>query len=1245
MPPRGGGVVPPVVVLLLFTSPACAWQLLRRAAFARPRASTTSACATTPLGQPAGTPAIIDELIGRVAAGDSELALLPQVFPYELDAFQMDALDALHEGRSVVVSAPTGSGKTVIGELGCYLALARGQRVIYTTPLKALSNQKFSDFQRQFGRERVGLLTGDTCINRDGTVLVMTTEVYRNMLLKEAQPKGAADEEAAAGGEASAEEAAAEPAAMQGDATESSPLDGVAYVVLDEFHYMNDPSRGTVWEECCILSPPSVALIALSATIANTGQITRWLDSIHGPTSLVASDFRPVPLRYYYADNLGVLPLFSSNTAGPGGSPEAPSGVRQRQRQWKLNPKLTVEGRARREVEAMRREGLAGPKGNAARRGGGRARGGGREGEAATDVYDWGRGGGRGGGGRGGGGRGGRGRGDGGAYGGIYGGGGGRGRMRLERDMERQRARQQVPTMPYLVRSLDRQKMVPAIVFIFSRAGCDDAAQAVAAARHALITPQESAAISARVEAFRAAHPALALDEERLAMLSSGVAAHHAGMLPLEKGLVEELFQENLLKAVFATETLAAGVNMPARCTVITVISKRGDNGIAPLKPSALLQMAGRAGRRGMDTLGHVVLCRSPYEDSQAAHALLLQPAEPIASHFYVSYGSALQMLRTLTPEECRGIVGRSFGAFLASSQQRKAAEDLEGVDAQLGEMELLLATYPEEELASYVKLSERLTAERRTLGYLVEQDASEQTQTIEAVVPFVQTGTAILLTDGRPAVLLDDAPAALAARLPSVFSATAVLLLLADASLCIAQPNHLAALDPDLRTSPLPVEARETLLASLPPPSAWLPTPNGSLATAPLTAAAATADADADVDAAAADAPQSAFSAAIDAALAEATAAADADAAGGLEPPPRATPGFAPPTLRAAREAAAAAAATLAAEVPLAMATPEPSAGVLKQQARVEWVEDQLRARPMHADPQLEPLLAAYMAKANLEGVQARLRRKAAAADGGGGRGRGTAAEAASGADGAVAGAETAWRQFESVCDVLRTYAALDEWEATELGDLVAEVAGENELWLALVMLELADKDSLRPEQIAAILSATLDERMRQNAYVGYLASEAVLDTLDELQARADVLAEAQFRAGVAFPIGLEGSACALVEAWAKGETWERLVANTSLDGGDLYRILRRTTELLRSVSAVPYVSDGVKRRASTALRAMNRSESETEPKSSLPSCPCSAPRCLARCLAQGRRFDSQLADSRSPTACWACRQSKTRS
>jgi len=195
---------------------------------------------------------------------------------------------------------------------------------------------------------------------------------------------------------------------------------------------------------------------------------------------------------------------------------------------------------------------------------------------------------------------------------------------------------------------------------------------------------------------------------------------------------------------------------------------------------------------------------------------------------------------------------------------------------------------------------------------------------------------------------------------------------------------------------------------------------------------------------------------------------------------------------------------------------------------------------------------------------------------------------ENAGAADGSDA---SAWRQFEAVCEVLRQYGALEEWVASDLGELVAEVAGENELWLALVMLELADKESLRPEQLAAVLAATLDERMRPNAYVAYAPSNEVLDTLDELQARADVLADAQFAAGLAFPIGLEGGACSLVEAWASGESWERLVANTSLDGGDLYRILRRTTELLRSVSAVPYVSDGVQRRAAIALRAMSRS------------------------------------------------------
>ena len=196
----------------------------------------------------------IEQLSVALEAGTPAVEAVPQLFPFPLDEFQLASLRALEAERSVVVSAPTGSGKTVIAELAIYLGLARSGRIVYTTPLKALSNQKYQDLQRRFGRERVGLMTGDACLNAEAEVLVMTTEVFRNMLLEDDQAR----------------------------------LAGVAYVVLDEFHYMNEPSRGTVWEECCILCPPSARIIALSATMSNAPQIAQWLSAIHAPTELVA---------------------------------------------------------------------------------------------------------------------------------------------------------------------------------------------------------------------------------------------------------------------------------------------------------------------------------------------------------------------------------------------------------------------------------------------------------------------------------------------------------------------------------------------------------------------------------------------------------------------------------------------------------------------------------------------------------------------------------------------------------------------------------------------------------------------------------------------------------------------------------------------------------------------------------------------------------------------------------------------
>ena len=712
--------------------------------------------------------------------------------------------------------------------------------------------------------------------------------------------------------------------------------------------------------------------------------------------------------------------------------------------------------------------------------------------------------------------------------------------------------------MPFLVRSLGRKAMLPAIIFIFSRAGCDQAAKHVAATctegRTQLLSAEESKVVEDRISAFRERHPDLPLDDERLKLLHKGVASHHAGMLPIEKGLIESLFQDGLLKAIFATETLAAGINMPARCTVITVISKRGDKGIATLAPSSFLQMAGRAGRRGKDELGHVVVCRSLYEDAAAAPQLLLQPPEPIRSHFYVTYGSALQMLRTRKVEECRGLVERSFGSYLASATERSADEAKEAMADELSRVNDLLAAHSEAELAAYVKLAERLTAEQRTETYLIEQEAATTTQTIESLLPFVLSGTAARLTDGSAAMLLDDAPAEIAARMPTLFAAEAVLLLLAGPSLRICEPRHISVLDPDAiledGSGPLDPEQRASVLAGLPPPAAWTLTIDGALE--------ATFDG-ADYSASASEAEAS------EAPSVDTNGEADDEAA---------IPASAPTA--EARVHAASAASSLASRL-VDLEDPGPSAAVLKQVARVGWVRDQLEALPLHDIPKREAVLEAYRAKADLERKQSkRMRRGRAADDGGGGDG------------GGIAGGT--WRQFEAVGEVLHQFGALTDWSATEFGELVAELGGENELWLAIVMLELADKSQLQPQELAAVLAATLDERVRPNAYVGYFSSPAVLETLEQLDERAEDLADAQIERGLTFPCTVELSAVPLVEAWAAGEEWRQLLANTSLDGGDIFRILRRTIELLRSVADVPYVSDAVKERASAALRAMNR-------------------------------------------------------
>lgn len=454
-------------------------------------------------------------------------------FPFELDDFQKEACKCIENKESVVVCAPTGAGKTVIAEFAIQCALKNDERIFYTTPLKALSNQKFNDFSQKYGADKVGLLTGDSSFNRNAQIVVMTTEVFRNMLY------------------------------CTNFGSISDNMQKVRYVVLDEVHYMNDEQRGTVWEESIIYCPTDVQIIALSATVANADKLTEWINTVHSKTKLINTDFRPVPLRYYYFDSSQpntILPLLS------------PGGI--------LNKKIRPE----------KKEFRRGPRGRA---------------QQKSHVKD-------------------------------------------------------------VVRNLYEKDMLPAIYFTFSRKKCDE--QMEKCASLCLVTKQEQEEIKRIIDEYIAENPYL-YKNKHIEFLLQGVASHHAGLLPSWKVLVEKLFQKGLIKVVFATETLAAGINMPARSTVISSISKRTDDGHRMLTASEFLQMSGRAGRRGMDEVGYVTIVGTPFQSPQEVADLVLSDANPLESRFAPSYSMVLNLLQRFTLDEAKELILKSFGYFSSNSR------------------------------------------------------------------------------------------------------------------------------------------------------------------------------------------------------------------------------------------------------------------------------------------------------------------------------------------------------------------------------------------------------------------------------------------------------------------------------------------------------------------------------------------------------------------------------------------------
>ncbi len=840
---------------------------------------------------------------------------LKQLFPFELDPFQLEAIDHLNQNRSVVVCAPTGSGKTLIGEYAIHRAIAQGKRVFYTTPLKALSNQKLRDFRRIFGKERVGLLTGDVTVQREAPVIVMTTEIFRNMLY--GTPIGEV----------------------------GVSLADVQTVVLDECHYMNDRQRGTVWEESIIYCPKEVQLVALSATVANSQQLTDWIGIVHGPTALVYSDFRPVPLEYYFCMSRGMFPLLDENKD-------------------KINPKLKAHYRL-------------------------------KPGKKPPEP----------------------------------------------------------PSMMAVISYLKERQMLPAIYFIFSRRGCDSAVEQLTPI--SLVDREEAKRLKEEIDRFLAKSPELS-HSPQLAPLYRGVAAHHAGILPLWKTLIEELFQQGLIKVVFATETLAAGINMPARTTIISSLSKRTDEGHRLLTPSEFLQMAGRAGRRGMDPIGNVVTLQTPYEGLREAAYLSTAGADPLVSQFTPSYGMVLNLLQTHSLEQAKELIERSFGQYLANLNLEPKRYQLKELTEDIDRIEKILQEIDITQLAEYDKLKERLREEKRLLKILSAQAEEEYHRDMSTYLPYILSGSQMTIrvenNQKIPAILGKKVQGS--GQFPWF--------------VCLGNNNTWYVLSYKDVVTVGDIWQEQEL--NIPPQLNLRPGSSYPGTEETLTLA-------------------------------------------------RSIPALPPPPL-----------------------PPE----VEEQQRLVQSLTEKIDRHPVNAWADKSNVIKKIRRLEQLKEKKEALEKEV------------------------TKQGQFYWEEFLSLVKILQHFECLDDLQPTDRGKVAASLRGDNELWLALVLLS-GELEELAPHHLAAVCAGIVTDNNRSDTWCRVGISPPVEETLTGLRSIRRKLFQLQKKYEVNIPVLLEFDLSGLVEQWALGATWEEICRLTSLDEGDLVRLMRRTLDLL---SQIPYIS-----------------------------------------------------------------------
>ncbi|MFC4604511.1 DEAD/DEAH box helicase [Rhodococcus kronopolitis] len=563
-----------------------------------------------------------------------ELEAFAAQLNFSLDPFQAQACRALEAGHGVLVCAPTGAGKTVVGEFAVHLALAASRKCFYTTPIKALSNQKYADLVDRYGKASVGLLTGDSSINSDAPVVVMTTEVLRNMLY-----------------------------------ANSPTLRGLSHVVMDEVHFLADRFRGAVWEEVILHLSEDVRLVSLSATVSNAEEFGSWMETVRGDTAVIVDEVRPIPLWQHIMVGRRMFDLF--DTKAQARDPAA---------------RLVVDRSLVRHLKQH---------------------------EELARAESWEP--------RGRGGRGGR-------------------------------TNYRPPSRPDVIARLDDDGLLPAITFIFSRAGCDAAVAQCLRSRLRLTTEEQAAEIAEIVERHTGELP-----KSDLAVLGywewregveRGIAGHHAGMLPAFRHAVEELFVKGLVRAVFATETLALGINMPARTVVLERLVKYNGETHAELTPGEYTQLTGRAGRRGIDVEGHAVVLWQPGIEATEVAGLASTRTFPLRSSFRPSYNMSINLIDQMGAKESRSLLERSFAQYQADRSVVGLVRTIERNEAALVPLAEKLGGV-DGEYFEYARLRERVRARERELE---RQGRTDRRKDAVASLVALRRGDVIAIPVGKRA-------------------------------------------------------------------------------------------------------------------------------------------------------------------------------------------------------------------------------------------------------------------------------------------------------------------------------------------------------------------------------------------------------------------------------------------------------------------------------------------------------------